>query len=85
MRYGKPKGNPIRGGAYTPKDFPGYKCLSSSRHGQSSGKLSSEHGTNSGSPTKGMSHGANRLGHDTRGFKSGGISQGPHPIGKKKD
>lgn len=72
-----------RSKVYTPSSFPGSKSLSTSRHGQGSGKMSSKHGTNSGNPTKGMSNASGRIGARKESFSRGEFKQGPCPIGKK--
>lgn len=62
-----------RSKVYTPDGFPGYACPNPA-HGL----------TRNSSPTKGMINAEGRLGASKKGFSSGGIAQGPNPIGKKK-
>lgn len=71
-----------RSKVFTPKSFPGYKTISSKQHGQSSGRMSSAHGTTTKNATKGMSNATGRIGSDTRSF-SKNYKQGPCPIGKR--
>lgn len=84
MAYGKKGyGNPAPNKSFArASNFPGYKCLPTNRSPSrsSSGKMSSEHGTNSGNSTKGMSHASNRIGADCKGFKSGPVSPRPKKI-----
>ena len=71
-----------RSKVYKPSSFPGSKSMSTIKHGVGSGKMSSKHGTNSGSPTKGMSHAAGRIGAGKKGFAHN-FKQGPCNISKK--
>ena len=65
----------------TPSGFPGRKVMSSARHGQGSGKMSSAHGVTTKGATKGMVHASGRVGAGHKGFGSGNFKQGPCPIG----
>lgn len=61
-----------KSGAYTKSDcLQGSKAVSSERMKMGSGKMSGEHGTNSGTPVKGMEHASGRLGCGQHEFKSG--------------